>query len=292
MEVGYLADTDMLQSPFGFDDAWFDGDVEKVKNTQNGLDDDVLSDVPLFHGAGLLFDSEWLTTKFDFSSVINELPELSSYLVTNNSKIPGDDVVETVVEFGSSSDSISSQDTASPDWTSKSMSEEDCPTTPEQHVPNVEVVNKNQEMIDVFDWVMSPGEPLVHQSEGSFFADTMEEDSIIIDQSPVTVKSPASKKTMADCLEPNFNGKTKTPEQKQRKRLQNRTAATRYRSKKRSEQDALDIQCTELEDENKELSKKIESLWQESQYLKNLIVEVFQKKTDLKNERKKLEMEL
>ena len=92
--------------------------------------------------------------------------------------------------------------------------------------------------------------------------------------------SPVSVKKVVQATAPKLRCKTKqkTPEQKQRKQLQNRNAATRYRSKKRKEQDVLNDECEKLEQENKKLRTKVENLEQETQYLKNLIVDIYDKK--------------
>ncbi|XP_016060785.1 PREDICTED: cyclic AMP-dependent transcription factor ATF-4 [Miniopterus natalensis] len=66
--------------------------------------------------------------------------------------------------------------------------------------------------------------------------------------------------------------------EKQDKRLkkmeQNKTAATRYRQKKRAEQEALTDECKALERKNEALKEKADSLAKEIQYLKDLIEEV------------------
>lgn len=70
------------------------------------------------------------------------------------------------------------------------------------------------------------------------------------------------------------SGTTKTPDKKLKKMEQNKTAATRYRQKKRVEQDNLNAECTELERKNAELAEKADSISREIQYLKDLIEEV------------------
>ena len=249
-----------------------------------------------------LFDNVWMTTKFDFSSnfqVDNSLFEPSTNLVTNYSEPLGDDVLETTVEFGSSSDSITSQDTVSPASTSSNQSaSKDCPTSPEQHVPNIEMGDiHNLQIDDIIAWVELNGKLLLNESEVQFVAGTAMEDnpsrtdqSSVTDQSPVAAEIGAGMETTTATPQPSSTGTTKTPEQKQRKRLQNRNAATRYRCKKRSAQEALNSQCAELEDEQKMLSKKVEALQQETECLKKLIVEVFQKKAEQKNEQKKTKL--
>uniref|UniRef100_A0A673MSA7 Cyclic AMP-dependent transcription factor ATF-4 n=1 Tax=Sinocyclocheilus rhinocerous TaxID=307959 RepID=A0A673MSA7_9TELE len=61
---------------------------------------------------------------------------------------------------------------------------------------------------------------------------------------------------------------------KLKKMEQNKTAATRYRQKKRAEQEALQSECAALEERNEELAEKAESLTKEIQYLKELMDEV------------------
>ena len=152
----------------------------------------------------------------------------------------------------------------------------------------------NLQIDDIIAWVELNGKLLLNESEVQFVAGTAMEDnpsrtdqSSVTDQSPVTAEIGAGVETMTATPQPSSTGTTKTPEQKQRKRLQNRNAATRYRCKKRSAQEALNSQCAELENEQKMLNKKVEALQQETECLKKLIVEVFQKKAEQKNEQKK-----
>ncbi|KAM5287756.1 cyclic AMP-dependent transcription factor ATF-4 [Ctenodactylus gundi] len=63
-------------------------------------------------------------------------------------------------------------------------------------------------------------------------------------------------------------------DKKLKKMEQNKTAATRYRQKKRAEQEALTGECKELEKKNEALKEKADSLSKEIQYLKDLIEEV------------------
>ena len=63
-------------------------------------------------------------------------------------------------------------------------------------------------------------------------------------------------------------------DKKLKKMEQNKTAATRYRQKKRAEQEALTGECKELEKKNEALKEKADSLAKEIQYLKDLIEEV------------------
>ncbi|XP_036617835.1 cyclic AMP-dependent transcription factor ATF-4 [Trichosurus vulpecula] len=68
--------------------------------------------------------------------------------------------------------------------------------------------------------------------------------------------------------------KEKKVDKKLKKMEQNKTAATRYRQKKRAEQEALSGECRELEQKNEALKEKADALSKEIQYLKDLIEEV------------------
>lgn len=64
-------------------------------------------------------------------------------------------------------------------------------------------------------------------------------------------------------------------DRKQKKRDQNKTAALRYRQRKRAEYDALDEECQGLEVRNRELKEKSDSIEREIQYVKDLLIEVY-----------------
>ncbi|XP_028935217.1 cyclic AMP-dependent transcription factor ATF-4 [Ornithorhynchus anatinus] len=66
----------------------------------------------------------------------------------------------------------------------------------------------------------------------------------------------------------------KKADKKLKKMEQNKTAATRYRQKKRAEQEALSGECRQLEQKNEALKERADSLSKEIQYLKDLIEEV------------------
>jgi len=68
--------------------------------------------------------------------------------------------------------------------------------------------------------------------------------------------------------------KKKTPEQKVRKKAQNRTAATRYRIKKKDELKTMTEEADKMEETNKELKGKVDGLRNEIDYLKNLMLDV------------------
>lgn len=63
-------------------------------------------------------------------------------------------------------------------------------------------------------------------------------------------------------------------DRRERKKEQNRTAALRYREKKRSEQDILQDEADELTTKNDALRDKVDSISREIKYLKDLMAEV------------------
>ncbi|XP_038639509.1 cyclic AMP-dependent transcription factor ATF-4-like [Scyliorhinus canicula] len=70
------------------------------------------------------------------------------------------------------------------------------------------------------------------------------------------------------------SGEPRGTEKKLKKMEQNKSAATRYRQKKRAEHGAIVVECSVLEEKNKTLQEKADSLAKEIQYLKGLIEEV------------------
>lgn len=70
------------------------------------------------------------------------------------------------------------------------------------------------------------------------------------------------------------SGAPKVVEKKLKKMEQNKTAATRYRHKKRVEQEQLGTELQGLEQRNRELAEKAESISREIQYLTDLMEEV------------------
>ncbi|KAM7394636.1 hypothetical protein PAMP_021424 [Pampus punctatissimus] len=87
---------------------------------------------------------------------------------------------------------------------------------------------------------------------------------------PASASSPSAKSSRIKSV----SGAPKVVEKKLKKMEQNKTAATRYRQKKRVEQDQLNDECEELEKRNRELAEKAESISREIQYLKDLMEEV------------------
>ncbi|NP_001279091.1 cyclic AMP-dependent transcription factor ATF-4-like [Callorhinchus milii] len=75
----------------------------------------------------------------------------------------------------------------------------------------------------------------------------------------------------------------KVIEKKLKKMEQNKSAATRYRQKKRAEQEAITAECRQLEAKNQTLQEKVDSMAKEIQYLKGLVDEV--RKAKIKKEK-------
>ena len=71
-----------------------------------------------------------------------------------------------------------------------------------------------------------------------------------------------------------YKKKTKTIEQRQRKKAQNRNAASRYRVKRNKEMETIFSEADVLETKNKELQGKVDGLKSEIDYLKNLMLDV------------------
>ncbi|KAM3842125.1 cyclic AMP-dependent transcription factor ATF-4-like [Diretmus argenteus] len=90
---------------------------------------------------------------------------------------------------------------------------------------------------------------------------------------PYSKSEPATTATPSPKVK-SVSGAPKVVEKKLKKMEQNKTAATRYRQKKRVEQEILNDECTELEKRNHELAEKAESISREIQYLKDLMEEV------------------
>ncbi|XDV13555.1 hypothetical protein PO909_001941 [Leuciscus waleckii] len=129
-----------------------------------------------------------------------------------------------------------------------------------------------------------PGEMVVENSQSSTSSDPQTPTSPQSHSSRVKPYStPDSKPTQNQQSElPTLSGRVKSAsgskvvvEKKKLKKMeQNKTAATRYRQKKRAEQDSLHSECTVLEERNQELTEKAESIAKEIQYLKELMEEV------------------
>ncbi|XP_061626373.1 cyclic AMP-dependent transcription factor ATF-4 [Phyllopteryx taeniolatus] len=88
-------------------------------------------------------------------------------------------------------------------------------------------------------------------------------------QLPSASSSPAAKAKVKSS-----SGAPKVVEKKLKKMEQNKTAATRYRQKKRVEQEQLSVECEALETRNRELAERADAISREIHYLKDLMEEV------------------
>jgi len=88
------------------------------------------------------------------------------------------------------------------------------------------------------------------------------------------VHSPSSFESETESVRYKPYKKVKTKEQKLRKKAQNRTAATRYRVKKKDEMKIMSEEADKLEEKNKALKGKVDGLRTEIDYLKNLMLDV------------------
>ncbi|XP_074873942.1 cyclic AMP-dependent transcription factor ATF-5 [Carettochelys insculpta] len=86
---------------------------------------------------------------------------------------------------------------------------------------------------------------------------------------------PAAKRSRPTSLEQPSASPHQKGDRKQKKRDQNKTAALRYRQRKRAEYEALDDECQGLEARNRELKEKADSIEREIQYVKDLLIEVY-----------------
>lgn len=154
------------------------------------------------------------------------------------------------------------------------------PSSPLQNVPEVEVHSPcsvtlpsseiTERMLQLAqsdgESVSCPSSPGSPGTEASLVTSMMQ-----VKKAPsrTTYFSPYQKEKLA---------KVKSPQQKKRKREQNKDAATRYRIKKREEQDSIHKELSGLEKENVELKDQVTSLSKEIEYLKNLMLEVYKNK--------------
>jgi hypothetical protein len=85
----------------------------------------------------------------------------------------------------------------------------------------------------------------------------------------------------------NATPQLKNVDKKDRKKIQNKCAASRYRQKKKEEHETIDQESERLEKRNKVLKDKVETITNEIQYLKQLMKDVLQAKR-LKNSKGKV----
>ncbi|XP_040215315.1 cyclic AMP-dependent transcription factor ATF-4-like [Rana temporaria] len=100
-----------------------------------------------------------------------------------------------------------------------------------------------------------------------------------VQSSPSSPISERPKPYDLPCNDKDISAKVKTVghprvDKKTKKMEQNKTAANRYRQKKKAEQELISAECRELEQKNDSLNEKADSIAKEIQYLKDLMEEV------------------
>ena len=151
------------------------------------------------------------------------------------------------------------------------------PSSPLQNVPEVEVhslcsvASPSSEITDeMLQLAQSDGESVSCPSSPGT--------EVTLVTTVVQVKKTPSRPTYFSPYQKEKPAKVKSPQQKKRKREQNKDAATRYRIKKREEQDSVQKELSGLEKQNVELKDQVSSLSKEIEYLKNLMLEVYKNK--------------
>lgn len=153
-----------------------------------------------------------------------------------------------------------------------------CPSSPLQSVPDVEMNSPTAVPSPKSD--ASDENTSLACSEGESFScpsspDTPVKKSVATTLPTVTTRQ---KLTYFAPYPKEKPAKVKSPQQKKRKREQNKDAATRYRVKKREEEELVQKELTGLEKDNVELKEQVTSLSKEIEYLKNLMLEVYKTK--------------
>ncbi|XP_031575265.1 cyclic AMP-dependent transcription factor ATF-4-like [Actinia tenebrosa] len=290
-----------LSTEFGSDiDDVLQGNTVIKDASQDFSADDILQELN-FEGGDKLLETDWLTQKFDFSSFDPGLATTSETF-EELSQVESTELESSLVELDNAL-------LAHPMGQEQLLIPVDMPTTPEQKVPEFLAVSPYS-----VDSAVSPGcvtsQDSSQSSPCSPYSDSSSESTVsltdlLTDDSRCTSSispskqigslvdkhSKASKReTPYSRNSPITKPKVKSPAQKQRKRVQNKVAATRYRVKKRSEQERLFDELQEKEKENADLTDQMASISKEIEYLKNLMLEVY--KTKQKNEQKKIVVEV
>ncbi|KAI4792522.1 hypothetical protein KUCAC02_033335 [Chaenocephalus aceratus] len=99
---------------------------------------------------------------------------------------------------------------------------------------------------------------------------------------PYSKKPEPSSSSSVSIKMKSVSGAPKVVEKKLKKMEQNKTAATRYRQKKRVEQDLVSEECEELMKKNEALEERAEAISREIKYLTELMEEVRRRRTKSK----------
>lgn len=229
-----------------------------------------------FSGDNQLLQADWFTEKFDFSSFdpaaltgtdpLDNLNQVDSSGCGTTLSDPNDELLIPLPEVNITIPV-------------------DMPSTPEQKVPEYQASSPYSTGSEGSSY---PSSPYSNCSENSCESTVSLVELLLPDSAkpkaqkahvlntpkrPTPYSKPAAKQEQST-LKP----KVKTPAQRQRKRVQNKDAATRYRVKKRTEQDLLFEEVEKQETENKNLKDQVASISKEIEYLKNLMIEVYKTK--------------
>ena len=291
----HLESLDMYSLFFGQDEP-FSLSQGQQKNIDNVLVEkfidygvDAAAEVdPNFEDVDALFDNEWMTSKIDLACLPEQLDnnfnlvsgdnEIDSNAATSLGSVGAEIQPPSVVTalLAEKTININQLDEADAGiiCIEEPASEGANPPSPEQHVPDVDLGSEEQ-LKNILDSILAANRatPQLY----THLEDPNVNEVFVAEPAPGT-RIPLKRKLLSDPVAESPKAKVRTPEQKQRKRLQNKNAATRYRTKKRSELEDLNAKCFELEGENQKLREKVENKQQEIQYLKNLIIDVFSKK--------------
>lgn len=259
---------------------------------------DLLEEFDVEAGNGSLLDSDWMTEKLEFQNTRPVLSVIGSDLVNvadfdftpsepsvsieQKSVVTSETADSSILEGSSDVNLFANVDEILRKLltTCKNVGvtgDQVGPKSPLQSVPDVDmsshpsVMSPELELFEVTTPVASPGEdsPSYPSSPETQVEKTVEISPITTTRPKVNYFVPYPKDKPA---------KVKTPQQRKRKREQNKDAATRYRVKKREEQDVIAKELAGLEKDNGDLKEQVNSLSKEIEYLKNLMLEVYKTK--------------
>lgn len=271
----------------------------KPSATTDSLDTELLNS-PTTPSQGDLLGSDWLDTRVDLVEYLgaSEEPPATSTMLE-----------ATPIDAASLLDSLSlavAQSSPIPSPVASSAA-------PNQAVDMLEVLAKLTEAMDTdFEFSEQPGvempyepilSPMSAEEVDSILSSsptspgnssTMEDSGFVdddynpqydtVDLSAVKTKKPqrgkarASRNASDPYPKPANSKEAKALERKLRKKQQNKDAALRYRQKKKTEVNVHQTECEKLEDRNKELREKVDSMTREIDYLKTLMAEVYKAK--------------
>jgi hypothetical protein len=124
-----------------------------------------------------------------------------------------------------------------------------------------------------------------HDADQSSLASDNDEDDDAIDEDSDASWVPAVKvdrgrhRTNHRRITKPYTRRHSTKPGEERKKEQNKNAATRYREKKRSEELKNEIECSRLEKRNRELRARVDDMTHEISVLRTLIIDIFRKPT-------------